>query len=108
MQRALFARLLLQDAQIILLDEPFTAIDARTTGDLLTLIGQWHAQGRTIIAVLHDFELVRRHFPRTLLLAREAVAWGPTGDVLTQANLSSATRMCEAFERDAHDCARAA
>ena len=108
MQRALFARLLLQDAQVLLLDEPFTAIDERTTGDLLVLIARWHGEGRTIIAILHDFDLVRRHFPQTLLLAREAVAWGPTAAVLSPANLARATRMCEAFETDAHNCVRAA
>ena len=108
MQRALFARLILQDAQMLLLDEPFTAVDERTTNDLLALIAGWRAQGRTVIAVLHDFNLVRRHFPNTLLLARELVAWGDTDAVLSAENLARATRMCEAFERDAHDCARAA
>lgn len=75
-QRVLFARLLLQDADVILLDEPFTAIDARTTRDLLDIVSRWHGEGRTVIAVLHDFELVRTHFPQTLLLARELVAGG--------------------------------
>ena len=108
MQRALFARLLLQDAATLLLDEPFTAVDERTTQDLLALIAGWRREGRTIIAILHDFDLVRRNFPQTLLLAREPVAWGATEAVLTPENLARATRMCEAFERDAHDCARAA
>ncbi|MGO7808018.1 ABC transporter, partial [Rhizobium ruizarguesonis] len=58
-QRVLFDRLLLQDAGIILLDEPFTAIDARTTRDLVDIVTRWHGEGRTVIAVLHDFELVR-------------------------------------------------
>ena len=108
MQRALFARLLLQDAPVILLDEPFTAIDERTTLDLLELVARWHGEKRTILAVLHDFELVRRHFPSTLLLAREPVAWGETADVLSAANLLRARRMVEAFDRDAHECGRAA
>src|SRR5215212_5868880 len=71
MQRALFARLLLQDASLILLDEPFTAIDAKTTADLLDLVRRWHEEARTVVAVLHDLEVVRRVFPRTLLIARE-------------------------------------
>ena len=82
MQRALFARVLLQDAPLMLLDEPFTAIDERTVGDLMALVDQWHGEGRTVIAVLHDIELVRRHFPQTLLMAREPVGWGPTAEVL--------------------------
>jgi zinc/manganese transport system ATP-binding protein len=68
-QRVLFARLLLQDAKVILLDEPFSAIDARTSRDLLAIVQSWHQDGRTVIAVLHDFEQVRAHFPETLLLA---------------------------------------
>ena len=63
MQRALFARLLLQDADVILLDEPFTAIDAKTTADLLALVRRWHAESRTVVAVLHDIESVRQVFP---------------------------------------------
>ena len=42
MQRALFARLLLQDSQLVLLDEPFTAIDAKTMTDLVAVIDGWH------------------------------------------------------------------
>jgi zinc/manganese transport system ATP-binding protein len=85
-QRLLFARLLVQDARLLLLDEPFNAIDAPTTTALLALLRQWHRDGRTVIAVLHDLEMVQRMFPETLLLAREAVAWGPTQAVLTLAN----------------------
>ena len=106
MQRALFARLLLQDADIILLDEPFTAIDARTTADLLALVQRWHGESRTVVAVLHDIETVRRAFPQTLLLARESVAWGATSEVLTPANLLKARRMVEAFDSHAAPCER--
>ena len=67
-QRVLFARTIVQDASLILLDEPFTAIDDATTNALLSVIQQWHAQGRIVVAVLHDMDLVRRHFPRTLTL----------------------------------------
>ncbi len=76
MQRMLFARVLLQDARLIVLDEPFNAIDARTSADLLALVKRWHGEGRTVLAALHDMELVRDHFPETLLLARGPVAWG--------------------------------
>src|SRR5215470_5241428 len=87
LQRVLFARLALQSARAILLDEPFAAIDAQTTVDLLDLVHRWHGEGRSIIAVLHDIELVRAHFPETLLLAREPVAWGPTSEALGPENL---------------------
>ena len=104
MQRLLFARLLLQDARLIVLDEPFNAIDARTTADLLMLVKHWHAEGRTVLAVLHDIDLVAAHFPQVLLLAREAVAWGATAEVLTPDNLAEARRMCEAFDDSASAC----
>ncbi len=107
-QRALFARLLLQDAKVILLDEPFTAIDARTTRDLLDIVARWGAEGRTVIAVLHDFEQVRSHFPHTLLLARELVDWGPTADVMKPDNLLRARAMAERWDEDAPVCAPAA
>lgn len=104
LQRALFARVLVQDADIILLDEPFNAIDARTVVDLVALIKHWHAEKRTVAVVVHDLDLVRAHFPETLLLARRPVAWGPTADVLTAENLAKARRFDEAWHEDAPWC----
>jgi len=108
MQRMLFARLLVQDARMIVLDEPFTAIDAKTSADLLALVRRWHNEKRTVLAALHDIDLVKANFPETLLLAREPVAWGVTRDVLTSANLDKARHMCEAFDDRAEACAVAA
>ena len=105
MQRTLFARLLLQDARVIVLDEPFSAIDMKTSADLLALVQRWHSEQRTVLAALHDIDLVRSHFPETLLLAREPVAWGATREVLTPENLLKARRMCEAFDEQAASCA---
>ena len=105
MQRMLFARALLQDARLIVLDEPFNAIDAKTSADLLALVRRWHGEGRTVLAALHDMDLVRSHFPETLLLARGPVAWGATAQVLTVENLAEARRMCEAFDDTAAACA---
>jgi zinc/manganese transport system ATP-binding protein len=107
-QRVLFARMLLQDARLILLDEPFTAVDQRTTADLLALIGRWHAEARTVIAVLHDLEQVREAFPSVLYLAREVVDWGPTARVLTAANQLKARAMSERWDPDAVPCERGA
>jgi zinc/manganese transport system ATP-binding protein len=105
-QRVLFARLLLQDAAVILLDEPFRAVDTKTVADLIGLIERWHREGRTVLAALHDIEQVRAHFPRTLLLAREVVAWGATRSVLTPANLARSRQLTEAFDAHAHVCER--
>jgi zinc/manganese transport system ATP-binding protein len=108
LQRMLFARLLMQNASLILLDEPFTAIDSRTVSDLLAVVAGWHEEKRTVLAVSHDLDLVRAHFPQTLLLAREEIAKGKTSVVLTAENLLKARAMVEAFDKDAHECARAA
>ena len=103
-QRVLFARVLMQDAGLILLDEPFNAIDARTTADLLTLLQRWKHESRTVIAVLHDLEQVREHFEQVLLLARERVAWGPTAEVLKAEHLFKARQMAEAWDEAAPRC----
>src|SRR3954452_22543724 len=108
MRRAVFARLLLQDAAVILLDEPFTAIDAKTTADLLDLVRRWRDESRTVVAVLHDLDMVRRIFPETLLIALEPRAWGDTGALLNAANLLKARRMIEAHDPHAEACERAA
>ena len=105
MQRMLFARVLLQDARVIVLDEPFNAIDAKTSADLIALVKRWHGEGRTVLAALHDLDMVRNHFPETLLLARGPVAWGSTAQVLTPENLMVAMKMCEAFDDRAAACA---
>lgn len=103
-QRVLFARMLVQDAQLILLDEPFNAMDSKTTGALLALVLHWQREGRTVIAVLHDDAQVRSHFPQTLLLARECIAWGPTAGVLTETNLQRSRAMAEAWDETAALC----
>lgn len=81
-QRVLFARMLVQNARLLLLDEPFNAVDAKTTYALLEVLRQCHQEGRGVIAVLHDYEQVRAYFPHTLLLAREKIAAGTTEKVL--------------------------
>jgi zinc/manganese transport system ATP-binding protein len=78
LQRALFARLMLQDAPLILLDEPFASVDTQTMAVLLDQVARWHQEGRTVIAVLHDLDLVRARFPSTLVLAQRCIAWGTT------------------------------
>ena len=103
-QRVLFARLIVQDAAVILLDEPFNAIDQRTTEDLLALVESWSQEGRTVIAALHDMDQVRRCFPQALLLAREPVAWGRTAEVLNDLNLARARAMAEGWQDDAEIC----
>jgi zinc/manganese transport system ATP-binding protein len=104
LQRALFARVLVQDADLILLDEPFNAIDAKTVSDLIELIKRWHGEKRTIMVVVHDLHLVREHFPETLLLARKPIAWGESRETLAPENLLHARQFHEAWEEGAPWC----
>ena len=104
LQRALFARVLVQDAEIILLDEPFNAIDAKSVVDLVALIKRWHGESRTVMVAVHDLDLVRANFPETLLLARRPVSWGPTDETLKPENLLKARRFEEAWRDDAPWC----
>lgn len=104
-RRVMFARMLLQDSPVVVLDEPFTSIDSQTTLDLLKVIKRWHEEKRTIIAVLHDFNQVRDHFPEALLIARELIAWGSTAEVLCDKNLSLSRAMSAAWDDEAEICA---
>tara|TARA_A100000171_G_C2136967_1_gene151080 strand:- start:1661 stop:2470 length:810 start_codon:yes stop_codon:yes gene_type:complete len=92
-QRVLFARLSLQQAPVILLDEPFAAVDSYTIDDLIQIILGWQKQGRTIVVVSHDMDLVREFFPETLLLVNKCLAWGKTSEVATLENFRLAKRL---------------
>jgi zinc/manganese transport system ATP-binding protein len=89
-QRILFARAILQDAHIFLLDEPFTGVDTATTKILMDIILDWHKKGKTVLAVIHDYPLVKAYFPESILLARTMIAEGKTEDVITDDNLLKA------------------
>jgi zinc/manganese transport system ATP-binding protein len=104
LQRVLFARLLVQDAELILLDEPFNAVDTKTTAALLAMVTRWNQEKRTVVAVLHDETQVLQNFPQTLMLARELVDWGPSSQVLTPKNFKKAQAMSEAWDEQAEFC----
>jgi zinc/manganese transport system ATP-binding protein len=96
-QRVLFARLMVQEAAVILLDEPFNAIDQKTTADLMQVVRTWQTEGRTVIAALHDLEQVKRDFPHALLMARELVAWGPAREALSDEKLAQARALAASW-----------
>jgi ABC-type Mn2+/Zn2+ transport system ATPase subunit len=81
-QRVLVARALVQDARVLLLDEPFTGLDASSAGRLNGLIDQLSAEGRAVLIATHDIEQARR-WDRVLCLNRRQIAFGPPEDVLT-------------------------
>lgn len=99
-QRVLLARMLVQNAQFLLLDEPFNAVDAKTTFALLEVLRQENQNGKAIIAVLHDYEQVRAYFPETLLIAREKVACGATETVLCDELLLKANALAHTIEEN--------
>ena len=87
LQRALFARIIIQDASLILLDEPFTAVDQTTVAELLTLINEWADERRSVILILHDLSSVLQHCNRVLLLGTGGAAFGVPKEILTRENL---------------------
>ncbi|MDE2029648.1 MAG: ABC transporter ATP-binding protein [Alphaproteobacteria bacterium] len=103
-QRVLFARLSLQKAKLILLDEPFAAIDGRTTHDLLHVLEGWRKTGAIVVCVMHDFQSVRDHFPQALVLARELIAWGPTSEAMRDENLAKASALAGRWDDEAAPC----
>ncbi|NUZ06689.1 metal ABC transporter ATP-binding protein [Piscinibacter koreensis] len=94
-QRVLFARALVQDAGLVLLDEPFAAMDERTTADLLGVLRVWTREGKAVVLVTHDLAQARTRCDHARLLATELVAFGPVSEVLTSEHLSAARRVAE-------------
>ena len=94
-QRVFLARALAQGADIFLLDEPFSGLDLSATEELAQIFRAWEAQGRTVLAAMHDLGLARRVFARGVLLANALVAAGPLAEVLTEANVGRAFRAGE-------------
>ena len=94
-QRMLFARVIVQDARVILLDEPFTAVDAATTTKLIQIMLDWHREGRTIVCVLHDLLLIRKYFPESFVLSGKCLGRGHTHELFEQKLLSFDLDMAE-------------
>lgn len=89
-QRVFFARALAQQAEVLLMDEPFAGIDARTQSALLGLLGELRDDGRSVVVVHHDLATARSVFDWALLLNVRTIASGPAGTALSDANLRRA------------------
>ncbi|HVL82819.1 MAG TPA: metal ABC transporter ATP-binding protein [Pseudonocardia sp.] len=83
-QRVFVARALAQQAEVLLMDEPFAGIDARTQAGLLGLFGELCAEGRSVVVVHHDIAAVRASFDHALLLNVRALGCGDAREVLTE------------------------
>jgi ABC-type Mn2+/Zn2+ transport system ATPase subunit len=91
-QRVFLARALAQGADIFLLDEPFAGLDVFATEELTHILRAWEAQGRTVLAAVHDIPLARRVFSRGILLDGALVAAGDIDTVLSPENIRRAFR----------------
>jgi ABC-type Mn2+/Zn2+ transport system ATPase subunit len=89
-QRALIARALVQDARILLLDEPFSGLDRPSSEGLEALIEELAAEARAVILATHDLEQAGR-CDRVLCLNRRQIACGPPAEVLTDVAVLEAT-----------------
>ena len=95
LQRALFARVIMQDAPLILLDEPFTAVDQTTEAHLLSLIDRWRDEGRAVVLVVHDLSSVLDHCDTALLLGNGQACHGPVEEILVPDRLVSQSYLSE-------------
>ena len=91
-QRVFLARALAQGADIFLLDEPFAGLDLFACEELTHILRAWEAQGRTVLAAIHDLELARRTFTRGVLLDTTLVTAGDLSEVLSPENIDRAFR----------------
>jgi manganese/zinc/iron transport system ATP- binding protein len=81
-QRVFLARALAQEAPVLLLDEPFAGVDARTEAAVLEVLRGVRAEGRSVVVVHHDLGTVKDWFDWALLLNVRAVAQGPVDEVV--------------------------
>ncbi len=89
-QRVFIARALVQDAPILILDEPMAGVDASTEAVIIALLKRLRAEGRTIIVVHHDLTTVQSYFDWLVMLNVRIIAQGPVRDVYTPENLRTA------------------
>ena len=89
-QRVLIARCLVQEADYILLDEPFVGIDSVSEEIIMNTLRELKKAGKTVLIVHHDLGKVAHYFDQVLLLNKELIAFGPTKETFTQANLKQA------------------
>lgn len=83
-QRALLAQVAAQDAELLLLDEPFTGVDRPTEDTVRKLIDTWRDEGRTVMVATHDLARAARDYDLVLALNRRVIAFGPAAETCTE------------------------
>ena len=86
-QRVFLARSIVQDAELILLDEPFGGIDAKSEAVIVDILRHQKQSGKSIVAVHHDLSTVKDYFDDVILLNKTVTAFGPVNDVFTKSNV---------------------
>ena len=89
-QRVLIARCLVQEADYILLDEPFVGIDSVSEEIIMNTLRDLKKAGKTVLIVHHDLSKVPHYFDQVLLVNREVIAFGPTKETFTETNQKEA------------------
>jgi ABC-type Mn2+/Zn2+ transport system ATPase subunit len=82
-QRMFIARALAQEAELMLMDEPFTGLDMGSQQDILSIMDELRGRDVTVLASTHDLNLASEHFDRVLLLNRRVYGLGKPADVFT-------------------------
>lgn len=89
-KRVFLARALAQDAQVILLDEPFTGVDVKTEEQIIALLRDLRKEGRVMLVATHNLGSVPEFCDRVVLVKGTVLAHGPTAEVFTPDNLREA------------------
>jgi ABC-type Mn2+/Zn2+ transport system ATPase subunit len=93
-QRMFLARALVQEAQLLLLDEPFTGLDLPSREAVLSLLGEAPLTGLTRIVAMHDLGAAADHFEALALLNTELIAFGEPAAILKPDVLRRAYGSC--------------
>lgn len=90
LQRVFVARAMVQEADIVILDEPFVGIDLPSEAAIMAILQAWRAAGKTIIVVHHDLNKVTTYFDELVIMNHGIIAAGPVAEVYTARNLTAA------------------
>lgn len=91
-QRVFLARALAQQADILLLDEPFVGVDVTTEERIIQILKRLAAQGKTVLVVHHDLSTVRAYFDKVVLINQRLIAYGDTDTAFTEENVAATYR----------------
>ncbi|MEM9216654.1 MAG: metal ABC transporter ATP-binding protein [Cyanobacteria bacterium P01_F01_bin.150] len=89
-QRVFLARALAKEAELLILDEPFTGVDQKTESIMFDIFSELKAQAKILLVISHDLSETLDHYDQLLLLNKHVVAKGPRHEVMTEQNLLAA------------------